>query len=1573
MSNVDDISIVLKPTLDSKEINKEMRQIAQTSKTAIEQSFKSLDLTMKKSIEAWGGDVSKIGRNINMDSFIDDFRDKMQSLYSDIKDTGNLPLGMSSKLLDSMQNVDKLIGKYYQLLAVMGEMERSFTDTKNEQLAASQATIAQYKTFISGMKDISAQANKMIEGYKGYQSLLNGFSFTRGTKVYTGADALQDYESRKQKIEETRAKIAELQQAVNNGLIPSDRIKESNAEINRLEKSLRGLITTQSQFSEETKTAAEYLIGMRNSIAESTNFPDLREALTAENPIEALTNYSAEANMSIDTLTAGLERELQVQRNINDSTVEQNQYYSSVQQSVEELGVDIVKAASYVNELAEKSQRVASNMSQMRNVVWAISRVLGNVYTIGLDIVRTAKTVANIYKKIYGFVKNILGAFKKLRDHIKKTEDEHHKSWKEMLRDVVRYAFGIRSLFMLFRRLRRYIREAFEAMAEQIPEVNRVLSELKSSFNMLKGSLATALEPLLSAIARWLNILISKLATLMTYIGMFFAALTGRSYVYKANKSMTEFADSAGGAADNVKELNKQLQGFDELNNLTTNDKKDKDGGGGDSPLANFEKVDIPKWIKDLANLIKSIWDAIVEPIKQAWDAVKDYVIAAWKRAAKIILGFLLDIVRDFLRAWAKWGYPIFVRIFQIVGDIGMIIGNIAQALRDAWNANDNGYKIWSAILEIIYKVVDGIHTITQDMIDWTSKLNLTPAMTAFREWLESCIPVAETLMGILFDIWDKVLKRWLTWAFDGENSGIARFFKIIRDFNKKVNWKKLQENLQALWDAIGKFGETVGDGLLMFIQGLSDSLANWVNSKDFELTIDKIADFFNNFQPRDIKNDLEQIWRIIKNLAKAAWDVIKVIIDNKDKILNTLEWASKHIKGLIVTFITFKGAIDVGRLVANIYLMLTAIQKLAGGATIIEGLGKAFGALTSSLGLAVTGILAGVGLMAWSLKETFNQVDEEYDKLGGRIDTYNKINDNLQQNINDRTKAMEDLDATSSVVHSLVDELDNLQSKTSLSADEQARQKEIIDELNTVLPDLNLAIDDQTGKLNLSTEAILQNVDALIAQARVEAAREDLSQIAKDQYEAEKNLYNQKQDLKTAEEEYQKVLKESRDLDAELAEYGLTGNDLRFMGAKKAVDDLKEGIAETEETISTLNEEYNRTTGYINEYLSQSEAASTSVKNVNDNIKNGAVDLSDTTSQITTAVNDMSAAVNDTFPNLDKVPTDVAEKIKQASSTAKSTFEATNEEIANTTQIALDNIETFQSMLEDESFDWKSWFEGNMDEIDFSTVETSISNLTTTITDSMPDADEFKPFGENIPAGVAEGIKDNTTIATGAIDEFAQALVDAMHDSSLKFGSPSQTMIDFGKDIDTGIKDGITKNQNIALNAVDAFAKKITDKFAAMKNSIVGTFSNLASSIGDVLTKLSETLTDKISGIKENMKDLKNSVKNTSSSVGASFSISVPKLASGAVIPPNNEFLAVLGDQRRGVNIESPLSTIVDAFNAANKGGSEAEIALLQEQNELLRQLLQKEFGITNDAIFRSVRRSAQIFKTSTGNSAFA
>ena len=70
-----------------------------------------------------------------------------------------------------------------------------------------------------------------------------------------------------------------------------------------------------------------------------------------------------------------------------------------------------------------------------------------------------------------------------------------------------------------------------------------------------------------------------------------------------------------------------------------------------------------------------------------------------------------------------------------------------------------------------------------------------------------------------------------------------------------------------------------------------------------------------------------------------------------------------------------------------------------------------------------------------------------------------------------------------------------------------------------------------------------------------------------------------------------------------------------------------------------------------------------------------------------------------------------------------------------------------------------------------------------------------------------------------------------------------------------------------------------------------------------------------------------------------------IPRFAQGAVIPPNLEFLAVLGDQRHGTNIEAPLSTIQEAVAIVMEdmvGGMMAGFEALLDENRLLRQVVE-------------------------------
>ena len=80
--------------------------------------------------------------------------------------------------------------------------------------------------------------------------------------------------------------------------------------------------------------------------------------------------------------------------------------------------------------------------------------------------------------------------------------------------------------------------------------------------------------------------------------------------------------------------------------------------------------------------------------------------------------------------------------------------------------------------------------------------------------------------------------------------------------------------------------------------------------------------------------------------------------------------------------------------------------------------------------------------------------------------------------------------------------------------------------------------------------------------------------------------------------------------------------------------------------------------------------------------------------------------------------------------------------------------------------------------------------------------------------------------------------------------------------------------------------------------------------------------------------------------------SLQIPYLASGAVIPPNAPFMAVLGDQRHGTNIEAPLATIQEAFRAevgnmvgGMMAGFEASVAV---QQQILEAIMGIEIGDT-------------------------
>ena len=72
---------------------------------------------------------------------------------------------------------------------------------------------------------------------------------------------------------------------------------------------------------------------------------------------------------------------------------------------------------------------------------------------------------------------------------------------------------------------------------------------------------------------------------------------------------------------------------------------------------------------------------------------------------------------------------------------------------------------------------------------------------------------------------------------------------------------------------------------------------------------------------------------------------------------------------------------------------------------------------------------------------------------------------------------------------------------------------------------------------------------------------------------------------------------------------------------------------------------------------------------------------------------------------------------------------------------------------------------------------------------------------------------------------------------------------------------------------------------------------------------------------------------------------ISIPRLAQGAVLPPNREFLATLGDQRHGTNVEAPLDTIKQALiEVLSEHGGTRDPIVLQLDGKMVAKVVWSE-----------------------------
>lgn len=336
-----------------------------------------------------------------------------------------------------------------------------------------------------------------------------------------------------------------------------------------------------------------------------------------------------------------------------------------------------------------------------------------------------------------------------------------------------------------------------------------------------------------------------------------------------------------------------------------------------------------------------------------------------------------------------------------------------------------------------------------------------------------------------------------------------------------------------------------------------------------------------------------DALGRFLDSAIDVGEDALPVLIDGFTWLLDNADLVASGVAGIVAANVTMGTVVPAVEAVSGAW---SAYKKANDGATVSQWLlNAAMDANPAGILItAITALTVAVGAYVLMNKDNLGTMDETTRKTRDLIDETRALNEEYAGAADKRSTARTEMENEAEVCGKLAGELKELQGKTSLTAAEQARQKAIVGQLNQAMPELNLNIDEQTGKLNMSTDALDENIDALMRQAKVQAAREDLTKIAEEQYEAEKQLAKledqRAEQLKRVEEaqsEYNDRMQEAKELYGENSElYSNIGvaESAAIRDAKAAYDELDAEINATKETIAGFTSEYEGTLDYISD-----------------------------------------------------------------------------------------------------------------------------------------------------------------------------------------------------------------------------------------------------------------------------------------------------------------------------------------------------------------------------------------------------
>lgn len=332
------------------------------------------------------------------------------------------------------------------------------------------------------------------------------------------------------------------------------------------------------------------------------------------------------------------------------------------------------------------------------------------------------------------------------------------------------------------------IRTAWNAVRSAINIVSQYNSQVSTDLEYMRYCIANALVPIVQS-------LIKLLYTALSYINAISTAWFGINLFSNSSaKNFQKMKNNASGTAKSAKEIQKSLQGFDEMNIL-----QDNRGTGVSAPSMDLSNIqgEIPTWLKwiiENKDLILSVMAGITAGLlawKLGLGGIKALGIGVMVAGVVLAIQGVIAYLND----------PTFNNFGKVIQGIGIailglaiIIGNLPLAVIAAV------VIIWG----IIVKYWEQIKAFFQSGIDWLASKS---------DWIRQMF--GDTI-GDMYDNAVHGLQEILNW-FDSTFNRIKANFNEIISFIKNVfagNWKGAWQNIKNIfsniWESIKNTAKTM-------------------------------------------------------------------------------------------------------------------------------------------------------------------------------------------------------------------------------------------------------------------------------------------------------------------------------------------------------------------------------------------------------------------------------------------------------------------------------------------------------------------------------------------------------------------------------------------------------------------------------------------------------------------------------------------------------------------------------------------------------------------------------------------